>query len=388
MVAAIPLVVIGAALMVFILLGGVPVLANLFRSAGNTFGWPFSSLGNIIADGLNAAANALNSWLWSIVGDIAVIFEWFYNPGRAKDHANAKTHTAAATAIGGIIKARLPLLQAYAAFQAALAEQNAKAFAQAGLNLLQAWATYQIAGTRAYALQLAQLVQAQAAYEFAQAKAYSLQLSQLVQAWAAYQVGVSRQYALHLSQLVQAQALFAIGAVEQWAAQSIGNLTTWTYNQLQQLRSDTTNAIAQAYNSVIQTLHHETTVAVQDIWAPAATEAEKVVGAVTGAWPGVLPQDLSIPTDIPLTGAAAIAGLTTAVGAISTYVDECGMPMCRNLSGLGNELHNLWSLFGDGVLLAFLIEAVEHPSTVAHDIDSIGGPIAHDIEAGVKAVVG
>lgn len=73
-----------------------------------------------------------------------------------------------------------------------------------------------------------------------------------------------------------------------------------------------------------------------------------------------------------------IAGVTAATGAltitVSRYLEQCGMPNCRNLSGLGRFLEDLLSDVSLAALLAMLVRMVNDPEGAAGEtIADIGG---------------
>lgn len=83
-----------------------------------------------------------------------------------------------------------------------------------------------------------------------------------------------------------------------------------------------------------------------------------------------------IPVSIPLD----LAGLVALTGAgtltMLRYLKECGIPNCKNLSGLGNELQTLLGVVEDASFLALLISLIHDPGDAAATIDdAFGGAI-------------
>lgn len=82
--------------------------------------------------------------------------------------------------------------------------------------------------------------------------------------------------------------------------------------------------------------------------------------------------------DIPLGRIADIAGVATLAGAtaltLTRYLRDCGIPNCRNLSGLGNDLASLAGLVGDAAFLEFIVGLIHNPSGAGQTYqDTLGG---------------
>lgn len=143
----------------------------------------------------------------------------------------------------------------------------------------------------------------------------------------------------------------------------------------------------------------------------AAAAATAALGAATvtdmaGLWQGIITdvdsaldvagQDFTDVRDalqsIPRTIGADVPATIAAVGALSLpllrLARECTMPNCRNLSGLGNLLADLFSAGTDAALVAMLAELVHDPAGAAHDIAATLGPIANDTVELAKTLVG
>lgn len=81
-----------------------------------------------------------------------------------------------------------------------------------------------------------------------------------------------------------------------------------------------------------------------------------------------------------VTDIAGVTALSTAVaGALTRYLEECGMPNCRNLSGVGRALQDLFALFEGGAFLALLAAMIADPKGMAAEVESVLGPIAGGI---------
>lgn len=117
----------------------------------------------------------------------------------------------------------------------------------------------------------------------------------------------------------------------------------------------------------------------------AVAGAEAAIGtdlADVGAWFG----------ELDLTDVTSIAGLTSlalaTVGTLSQLAEDCIVPNCKNVSGLGNLLKDLFGALESGALLAFLVELADDPAQAADDIDSILGTIADDAVGTFRSLLG
>lgn len=121
-------------------------------------------------------------------------------------------------------------------------------------------------------------------------------------------------------------------------------------------------------------------------------ELEDAVGAAIGVAGTDFPDIRSWLGDLSIPKIGDIAGVTTiaisVAGALSRYLEECGMPNCRNLSALGRDLQALLGLVEDAAFLAFLIEFAANPSGAANDVESFLGPVASGIKDTLSSAFG
>lgn len=86
-----------------------------------------------------------------------------------------------------------------------------------------------------------------------------------------------------------------------------------------------------------------------------------------------------------------IAGLSVlsvaTAGALASLAEDCIIPNCRNLGGLGALLKDVLGLVEDGALLAFIAEVASNPEGAASDIESILGPIASSTSSQLLGLV-
>lgn len=95
---------------------------------------------------------------------------------------------------------------------------------------------------------------------------------------------------------------------------------------------------------------------------------------------------------IDLTKSLDIAGVTTiavaTAGALTKYLEDCGIPNCRNLSQFGRDLAALLGFAEDAAFLAFLIALASDPQGTADDVVTVFDDIADPVISTVKSLFG
>lgn len=86
--------------------------------------------------------------------------------------------------------------------------------------------------------------------------------------------------------------------------------------------------------------------------------------------------------------ALSLAGTATMARVLSRYLTQCGIPNCRNLSGVGRALQELFGLVGDAAFLAVLAELIADPQGAAQEVESVVGAIVSPIVSGARDLLG
>jgi hypothetical protein len=151
------------------------------------------------------------------------------------------------------------------------------------------------------------------------------------------------------------------------------------------------NDISTVETTVVTTVGGILSTDIEHVIGPIADAVNgAVAGAVTAAdgaftditdWLGEI--DLTKVVDVA--GVAATAAATTA--ALARYLEDCGMPNCRNLSKYGRDLQALLGLAGDVSFLGLLVEIATNPSGAAHDIEDTIGTIVGDTVSTAKTML-
>lgn len=191
----------------------------------------------------------------------------------------------------------------------------------------------------------------------------------------------------------------AINDVVSWATQSfatvesavstaLNDVTSWVATEIAAL----TGQIATAVNDLEKWVTQLWTTAISQplsvIWDNIQRPANAVVQEIQTEYPDIANTLQGITSTVPLDIASAL----TAIGAITipltTFVDRCGMPLCKNLTSFGNDLSQIEGLITDGALFAFIAALAADPIGMAHDIESVLTPITDAATAAFKDMTG
>lgn len=263
-------------------------------------------------------------------------------------------------------------------------------------------------------------------------RAYALALYRDAQKYAAGLVRAARAYSLALYH----DAIGAIGRAENAAKAyaaailateahkleaSIVAARTYAAGLTNAARADLGKAIAgvdaevhKIVSITVPDVSHAVAVGVQQAEAYANTAATAAVGAITTdvghsvaavfdgliddvkGLEGVIGTDLpdigaairAIPRVVPtdLAGSMALS-LGLAIPAIR-FMEECGIPNCRNLSKIGRDLQSLFGAIEDAGFLALIGYMVSDPSGAADEAKNVLGPIASDLVGGARNLIG
>ena len=211
-------------------------------------------------------------------------------------------------------------------------------------------------------------------------------------------------YAAGLVSTAERDLSAAITNAEVSAAEHLSAAETSILNGLHSVASsasaDLASLAAQA-NSVDARLARDIITESQAVAAAAAANLSAVAGgiytdldtwgvqAVADAWPdaegdlaalrATLGADFPWLQDLlPLLAGAGAAGLLgalirslAAANVVTNLANDCTIPNCRNLSGLGNDLQELLSLAATSALIAWVIFCVTDPVAAATDIQDV-----------------
>lgn len=116
--------------------------------------------------------------------------------------------------------------------------------------------------------------------------------------------------------------------------------------------------------------------------APVVTGLIDDIGSVVGVIGSDFPDVGSLLRDLDLSKlgemAGALAGTMTIVQALTRLAEDCTIPNCRNLSGVGRALQDLFALVEGGSLLALIAALITDPEGTATELHQVLDPIVSD----------
>lgn len=161
---------------------------------------------------------------------------------------------------------------------------------------------------------------------------------------------------------LQAYAL----SLAQWALENAVRIATdWARRYADHVIS--------AYN---QALTAATALALQPAWPNIIDAIDSIRLALPESIAAVLARIGAIPRAIPRDIGLSI-GAVAAIGAVSLdWVARCGVPLCRDLKGFGDELSALGDAAMMAVIMEMIIDAVSDPDSAAKDVrDTLVDPL-------------
>jgi hypothetical protein len=72
---------------------------------------------------------------------------------------------------------------------------------------------------------------------------------------------------------------------------------------------------------------------------------------------------------------------------VATYLRECGVPNCVNLSQLGKDLQALLGLVEDASFLALIVDLIHNPAEGADIVNTVFGPVLNDALSDAKELL-
>lgn len=152
--------------------------------------------------------------------------------------------------------------------------------------------------------------------------------------------------------------------------------------------ADLAKAVQDVEPYVLTVIDGQAAQAVTGVWSDLTDAAAGAVDAAQGGLSDVTDLLKSLPREVPASLAGVIAGLGVSTLAVTRYVEECGIPNCRNLSDLGRFFAGLLSAAEDAALLALLVEAVTDPAKAARTISDVVAPIVTDTATMFRSLIG
>lgn len=364
-----------AALFLLLIAGALWVLQGLVRNSFGRLpvvgGW----IDRNIDAALNDARNAVLHGAHSAWDGIIRLFDWASSYLYRMWQGTVNTFLAVAGTVANVVDHQLPALARAAAAGIIQAADAVRAYADAKVAAAVRFGTEEIADLRGYTDAIVTAAVQLAARGIADLRRYTDQL-------------VTGAEQLAADELARADTVLRadITAAEQLAAREVAALAAGTQAAVNTLARDITTSVAAAEavaaarlaavrGGIYTDLDTWGDQAVARAWPDAAGDLAALRRAIGGDFPWL--NDL-----LGALGGAGAAGLAGALirslagtHAITRLAEDCIVPNCRNLSGLGGALQQLLALGFDAALVGWVAYAIADPEAAARDTDAVAGPL-------------
>lgn len=228
---------------------------------------------------------------------------------------------------------------------------------------------------------------------------YAARVATLAYAYALALYMQSIQYATN----IYTATMGAIGALSLWTQAEIADVRAWVSGLVgaavtgleadlalldARLQALIEQYAAAALRDAITITDVTSASALATIWPTLVTDIDALLDAIPEELIDIRDWVATIPRIAPASLADALAGLGALAIPFLEYLRLCGIPMCKNLHGLGDLFGDLNSLATDAALLGLLIEAARDPHAAADTILTVVGPVAHGAATATKELIG
>lgn len=187
-----------------------------------------------------------------------------------------------------------------------------------------------------------------------------------------------------------------VGALEKTVAATVSSTAVAALNKtVSALSTEVGNLEKSITTTVSSAVAADVRALTTDVEHVAAAAWPDVIDAVDGAIAaaGTADADIAaalraIPRAVPASVAGVIAGTLGLSIAATKYLEECGIPNCRNLSSLGRDLQALLGFVEDASFLALFVEMIHNPAGGAHLVQETLGAVADDAIGTAKSLLG
>lgn len=198
----------------------------------------------------------------------------------------------------------------------------------------------------------------------------------------------SIQYALQLAQAATAYADGLFQQVIDYATTAIDTLRADLDADITAVEQYAQDIALTTATAVVGVLTTDIDTAVAAVWPDVVAGATAVEGVLGLDLPDILTGLKGIDFTKPLTAAGSAAAALAISVPILKYMEECGIPNCKNLGGFGNDLSALSALVDSTFLISLLAEAATDPAGAAADIESTLGGIVNGALGTFRSMIG
>lgn len=234
------------------------------------------------------------------------------------------------------------------------------------LHESEAYAAARASAAVAYAAALFTAAEHDTAAAAAAARAFAAaEVAQLARA-AAAEISTAEDIAVSLFRTAEADTAAALGAAEAYAAARAAAAEQAAWAAVQGAASA---GLAAAWPGII-------------------TDVDSLRGVIADSWPDIRDAVDAIPRAVPADLAGGLAALGVLAIPMLRAMEDCVLPNCRNLGGLGSFLHDLLGAAEAAALLAWVTYCIADPVAAADDTEAVGGPVASGTLGGLERLFG
>lgn len=167
------------------------------------------------------------------------------------------------------------------------------------------------------------------------------------------------------------------------------SLANWAVQQAVSIAEQYAKQYADwAIGVLLNTLTFGTATALAPAWPRVIDAIDAIARAIPGTLEGVLEDIRAIPRVLPLSLPGIIAALLGAIAVAIEYVAKCGVDICKDLHGFGNEVSGLSDAALTAGMIAFIVSAIESPEATARETDAIAIEPLVSVGKGFADVIG
>lgn len=369
-VIAVVLIAILALLLIYAAAYAVNTLINMLPD-WNIPG--FTSVRRFVQEQAQTVLSTLSHWYHEAIGPAMNIIAW---PIIAIETSVERAHAALSSANSALRYLRTTIIPG--AVNSAVA-YTSYAYNQA-VNVALGYYNDAIANLNAVGAYLQQVIANSAATvtnwatgEIADARAYSLSLYNN----AILDVTNTGAYILQntagLVNTTEQALLGDITNVRNFAASGLSDLTGDVAAALHAAEQYADTAAQAAVGLLVTDVDQAISQVESAYWPGVVAGIDGVTGALGDDLADILAGIKAIPRVIPTDLATSIAGVTALSIPMLKFMEQCGIPNCKNLSALGRDLQALLGLVGDAAFLEFILSLVHNPTDAANEVQNVLG---------------
>lgn len=155
-----------------------------------------------------------------------------------------------------------------------------------------------------------------------------------------------------------------------------------------QVARDAQTAANLAAAAALTTLEGEAARALAGVWPDVSAAAQGVISTAGTDFAGAISDIKAIDWTKTVDIAGSIAGTAAIAASMAKLAEQCVIPNCRNLSGIGRELQQILGAVEGAGFLAFITEMLTNPAGAATEARDILVPVFEDTYTTAKHLIG